>query len=179
MALKSTVYKAELDIADIDRSHYASHSLTMARHPSETEERLMLRLLAFSIYADEELLFGRGLSTENEPDLWLKDPTGAIKLWIDLGLPDEKRLRRAAGRAEQVVLIAYGSRAIDVWWAKNGSKLNRIENLAVYALPYEAQQALTVIADRNMRLHCTIQDQQILLGNDLNTVEFNLPKLGS
>lgn len=177
MALKATVYKAELEIADIDRGHYASHSLTLARHPSETEERLMLRLLAFALYADQDLGFGRGLSTEGEPDLWLKDPTGTISLWIDLGLPDEKRLRRAAGRADRVVLIAYGGRAIDVWWAKNESKLKRIENLEVYALPFEIQQALAGMADRNMRLHCTIQDQQILLGDDQNSISLSLTKL--
>jgi uncharacterized protein YaeQ len=165
MALKATVHRAQLELADIDRGVYASHSLTLARHPSETEERLMLRLLAFAMHADDQLAFGRGLSSEDEPDLWLKDATGAIQLWIDLGLPEEKRIRRAAGRAERVVLLAYGGRAIDVWWTRNAEALRRIETLSVIALPWEGTKELGSMADRAMQLHCTIQDGQILFGN--------------
>ena len=96
MALKATIYKAAVQVADIDRGYYADHELTLARHPSETEPRLMLRLLAFALNAAEGLEFGRGISTDDEPDLWQRDATGRILHWIDLGLPDERRLRRAA-----------------------------------------------------------------------------------
>src|SRR5512147_3279852 len=106
MALKSTIFKAELQISDMDRNYYGSHSLTIARHPSETDERMMVRLLAFALHANEGLAFGRGLSTDDEPDLWQRDLTGAIRLWIDVGLPDEKLLRRACGRADEVVVYA-------------------------------------------------------------------------
>ena len=98
MALGATVHRAELELADIDRGVYGSHTLTLARHPSETEERLMLRLLAWAMFADPDLEFGRGISTEEDPDLWLRRPDGTIALWIEVGLPEEKRLRRAAGR---------------------------------------------------------------------------------
>ena len=91
MALKATIFKADLQIADMDRNHYGNHALTLARHPSETDERMMVRLLAFAIHADEQLSFGKGLSTEDEPDLWQKDLTGAIERWIDVGLPDERQ----------------------------------------------------------------------------------------
>ncbi|MBZ0093098.1 MAG: YaeQ family protein, partial [Sulfuricellaceae bacterium] len=106
MAIKSTIIKADLQIADMDRAYYHNHALTIAQHPSETDERIMVRVLAFALYADENLAFGKGLSADDEPDLWQKDPTGAIDLWIDVGLPDERAIRKACGRARQVVLMA-------------------------------------------------------------------------
>ena len=116
MALKATIFKAALQIADMDRGYYAEHPLTIARHPSETDERMMLRVLAFALHAGPGLAFGRGLSTDDEPDLWQRDLTGAIRLWIDVGLPDEKLVRRACGRADEVVVYAYG-RGADLWWS--------------------------------------------------------------
>src|SRR4051812_23966911 len=113
MAQSSTTYKAELAISDMDRHYYGTHALTIARHPSETEERLMVRLLAFALFADERLQFGKG-SAEDEPDLWRKDLTGDILEWIDLGQPDEQRIRKACGRARQVIVINYGGRAADI-----------------------------------------------------------------
>lgn len=163
MALKATVYKAELQVSDTDRGHYGTHLLTLARHPSETEERLMLRLLAFAMHADERLDFGRGLSTEDEPDLWLKDATGSIELWIDLGLPDEKRLRRAAGRARQVVLLAYGERAFEVWWRKQEAACSRLAQLTVWSIADTSLADLATLASRNMQVQCTLQDGQIAI----------------
>ena len=118
MALRATVYRADLTVSDLDRGVYAQHALTLARHPSETEERLMVRLLAFALHADESLVFGRGLSTEDEADLWQRDATGAIELWIDVGLPDDKGIRKACGRARAVVVLAYGARRVDQWWGR-------------------------------------------------------------
>lgn len=115
MALKSTVFRAELQVSDLDRHYYAAHALTLARHPSETDERMMVRLLAFALFAGERLEFGRGLSTEDEPALWRKDLTGAVELWIEVGLPDERALRRACGRAERVAVLCYGGRGADLW----------------------------------------------------------------
>ncbi len=111
MALKATICKAELHIADMERGYYKDHALTIARHPSETEERMMVRILAFALNADDALGFGAGLSTDDEPDLWRKDLTGNIETWIDVGLPGEKRMRKACGRAEAVVVYSYGGRA--------------------------------------------------------------------
>ena len=163
MALKATVYRAALDVSDIDRGYYASHTLTLARHPSETDERLMIRLLAFALFAAEGLEFGRGLSTDDEPDLWLKDRTGQILHWIDVGLPDERRLRRAAGRARRVSLLAYGQRALEVWWQKNVAALSQLRGLAVWVLPDDAVRALGAMASRNMALQCVIQEGQVVL----------------
>jgi uncharacterized protein YaeQ len=108
MALKATIFKAELSVADIDRGVYRDHALTIARHPSETDERMMVRLLAFALHADERLEFGRGLSAEDEPDLSRRDLTGTLEQWIEVGLPDEREVRKACGRAREVFVYAYG-----------------------------------------------------------------------
>lgn len=168
MALTATLHKASLDVADIDRHHYASYNLTLARHPSETEERLMLRLLAFVLFADERLTFGKGLSDGDEPDLWLKDYSGTIKLWIELGQPDEKLLRRAAGRAEQVVVLSYGN-AGPIWWRKQQSGLARLDNLKV--LQIDDPRLLLPLCQRSMQLQATVQEGQLLLTDGDHSVE--------
>ena len=157
MALKATVFKAELQIADMDRHYYQTHALTLARHPSETDERMMVRLLAFALYASDALVFGKGLSVDDEPALWQKDLTGAIELWLDVGLPEEREVRKACGRAKQVVIIIYG-RGADMWWSQNRDKLQRQNNLTVYSLPGPDTQALAALANRNMLVQCTIQE---------------------
>ena len=162
MAIKATIHKANLQIADMDRHYYADHQLTLALHPSETEERMMVRLIAFALYADESLLFGRGISADDEPDLWQKDLTGAILRWIEVGLPDERIIRRASGRASQVVIISYG-RSADIWWNENRNKLSRLENLTVLKLPTEATHALAKLVTRNMQLQCTIQEGGLMV----------------
>lgn len=177
MALTATIFKAALQVADMDRNHYADYALTLARHPSETDERLMVRLLAFACHASDALAFGRGLSTEDEPDLIERDLTGTIALWIDVGLPDPKDLRRACGRARRVVLYAYGGRAVDLWWSQHGDALQRFANLAVYAVPQEASRALAALAQRSMRLQCTVQEEQIWFGDGDRVVALELRAL--
>lgn len=171
MALKATVYKAELQLSDLDRHHYASHALTLARHPSETDERLMVRMLAFILFADERLAFGKGLSAQDEPDLWQRDLTGAIERWIDLGQPDEPRIRRACGRAREVVVVNYGGRAADLWWTKHAAALSRLDNLEVVDVPASDVAALGALAARNMRFQCMVQDGQVQLVVDDRVLE--------
>lgn len=170
MAIKSTVFKVTLQIADMDRYYYADHQLTVALHPSETEERMMVRLLAFALYADEALTFAQGISGEDEPDLWQKDLTGAIERWIVVGLPDERAIRKACGRAKQVAIISYG-RAADIWWVDNRNKLTRLDNLTVLRLPTETTQALAKLASRTMQLQCTIQEGSLMMTSDDGVVE--------
>ena len=170
MALKATVHKVDLAVSDMDRAYYGSHTLTLARHPSETSERMMVRLLAFAMFADEALTYGRGLSADDEPALWLKDLTGNIECWIDVGLPDERELRKACGRARRVVLLTYGGRGVGIWWNQNQAALARHDNLDVIEIPIEATQALAKLADRNMQINATLQDGQIWMGNALVTV---------
>lgn len=171
MAIKSTIFKAELQLADLDRAHFGDYSLTLARHPSETDERMMVRLLAFALFASTSLVFGRGLSTEDEADLSDIDLTGCIERWIDVGLPDERNIRRACGRARQVVVLNYGGRGAEIWWQQNAGKLNGQKNLTVLALSVAQSQALAGLAERNMRLQCTIQDGVVWLGTDSKQVE--------
>ena len=164
MALKSTIYKIDLNIADMDRQYYAQHSLTLAKHPSETDERVMVRLIGFVLYATETLIFGKGISDDEEPDLWQKDLTGAIELWIDVGLPTEKEIRKAAGRAKQVAVMLYGGRTADMWWEQNSKALAKVNNLTVINLPKTTE--LASIAERGFELSCTIQDGHILVSHE-------------
>ena len=173
MALKATIFKVELQVSDLDRGHFSTHSLTLARHPSETDERMMVRVLAFALNADDALEFGRGLSSEGEPDLVKKDLTGAIDLWIDVGLPDEREVRKAAGRAREVKVYLYGGRGAALWWEQNRAALARLENLSVADLPTEITAALAGMAERSMRLDCTIQDGQVWIGAG-ETLHFEL-----
>jgi uncharacterized protein YaeQ len=176
MALKSTICKAALQIADMDRNYYADHALTIARHPSETDERMMVRLLAFALNAHEHLTFGKGLSDTDEPDLWKKDLTGAIVHWIEVGQPDEKTMLRACGRAERVTVYAYGNRA-DLWWKPLAENLVRAKNLAVWRVPVAASQALAKLAARAMQLQCTIQEGQLWFSDAGETVQLELLRL--
>jgi uncharacterized protein YaeQ len=170
MALKATVHKAELHVSDLDRHYYATHALTLAQHPSETDERLMVRLLAFGLCADERLEFGRGLSTDDEPDLWRKSLTGEIEQWIDLGQPDESRIRKACGRARAVVVIGYSGRSFALWWEKNAAALARCANLTVLELPAGIAESLAALLARGMMLQCLIQDGEVQLMSDAATV---------
>ncbi len=170
MALKSTVYKAELQIADMDRNHYQAYSLTLARHPSETDERMLLRLVAFALNAHEQLGFCKGISTDDEPDLWQMSLSGEIELWIELGQPDEKRLRRACGRARQVIVYPYAERSAAIWWQQNGADFQRFDNLSVIKLSVQGDTPLSTLAQKNMNLTCTIQDGQIWLSDSEQNV---------
>lgn len=170
MALKATIHKAELTVSDLDRGHFATYSLTLARHPSETDERMMVRLLAFALHADERLEFGRGLSTEDEPDLLQSDLSGALELWVQVGLPDERDLRRACGRAPRVAVYAYGSAAA-VWWKQQGAALARLDNLRVVALPPDATRGLAERAGRTMQVQCTIQEGHLWWSDEATSLE--------
>ena len=163
MAISSTIFKANLQISDMDRNYYEEHQLTLARHPSETDERMMVRLLAFALHADEHLSFSKGLCDDEEPALWQKSLSGEIDLWIDVGLPDERRVRKACNRATQVYLYLYGGRNADLWWQNNVNKLQRFNNLSVIEISEEASKEMAELVQRSMQLQCTIQDGEIWL----------------
>lgn len=178
MALRATVHKADLHIADNDRGYYGSHAVTVARHPSETDERMMVRLLAYALFADEgeTLAFTRGLSETDEPDLWRKDLTGAIQLWVETGLPDERRLLKACGKADEVVVIAYG-RAAALWWQGVEAKLERAAKLRALCLDTAGTAALADMADRKMTLNINIQDGVAWVSNDDASAEVRIETL--
>ncbi len=174
MALKATIFKAELQIADMDRHYYESHSLTLARHPSESDERMMVRLLAFALNAREGLQFTKGLSEDDEPELWQRSFSDEIGLWIELGQPDEKRIRKACARAQRVVIYTYQPRSAEVWWQQNSRRLQRFDNLAVFSVAQASVVELTRFTARTMRLQCNIQDGQIWIGDESGMVEVAL-----
>ena len=170
VALKSTICKAVLDVSDVDRNYYAEHALTIARHPSETDERMMVRLIAFALNAHEHLTFGKGLAEDDEPDLWHRDLTGAIAHWIEVGQPDDKALLRAAGRAARVTVYAYRSGA-ELWWAPIADQLARAKQLAVWRIPTSASRMLSTLAARSMHLQCTIQDGGLWVSDAAQNVQ--------
>lgn len=174
MALKSTIFKAELSISDMDRHYYGSHALTIAQHPSENDTRMMVRLLAFACHATETLSFTRGLDEPDEPDLWERTLTGDIAHWIDLGQPDETRLKRAAARAERVTVFTYQPASAREWWKSIAGKAGKLRNVTVCAVPAEAVEALAAMARRAMRLTVTVQDGEIWVSDDERNVSLRL-----
>jgi uncharacterized protein YaeQ len=185
MALKSTIYKASLAIADIDNSYYADHQLTLARHPSETDERMMVRLVALALNAhklqtvcngDGTLAFGAGMSDPDEPDVYLRDYTLAYKLWIEVGQPEEKPVMKACGKSEEVAIYTF-SHSAPIYWKGIETKLTRPRNLAVWQLPHTSSQELAAMAQRSMQLQATVQEGQLMLSDGANTVNVEPVKL--
>ena len=178
MALKSTIFKANLQVADIDHGYYAEHALTLARHPSETDERMMVRVAALALHAhqlhdlcrgDGTLAFGAGLSNPDDPDVSLTDFTGRKRLWIEVGQPDDKPLTKACAQADAVIVLAYSAQA-DVWWRGIANRLTRLDRLQVWRLPADAVQALQALAERSMQLQATLQDGALTLSSTQGSV---------
>lgn len=181
MALKATIHKAHLQLADMDRGIYTDHALTIARHPSETDERMMVRLLAYALHAPADndqggLELAKSLWDTDEPDLWHKDLTGRIVHWIDVGQPDDKRLMKACGRAERVSVLSY-SASTPLWWSAIRSKLSRARNLSVWQLRADESAALAGLAERSMQLQVTVQDGRVWVGNGARSVEIEPQRL--
>ena len=179
MALKATIFKANLQIADIDNNYYADHALTLARHPSETDERMMVRLVALALNAhrlqtvlggDGVLAFGAGLSNPEDPDVSLRDYTGLTRLWIEVGQPEDKPIAKACNKADQVLVYAF-NHAAEVWWRGIENKLTRLDRLQVWRVPTEASQALAALAQRSMQLQATVQEGALMLGDGTRNVD--------
>jgi uncharacterized protein YaeQ len=185
MAIKATIHKAEIHLADLDRQVYADHAVTLARHPSETDERLLVRLLAFTLHApasdpdsdpNAPLVFAKDIWNPDEPSLWRKDPTGRVLHWIDVGLPDEKRFTRVSPRVDLMTVIAYGQ-ATAVWWKELQPRLTRLRNVHVHAIPPAQSQAIATLAQRSMRLQVTVQDGSIWIDDGTRSAEVTLQRL--
>ena len=179
MALKSTIFKATLAVADIDHGYYADHALTLARHPSETDERMMVRLAALALNAhalqtecggDGTLAFGAGLSDPDDPDVSLRDFTGRTRLWVEVGQPEDKPLARACSKADRVIVYAF-HHAAEVWWRGLQGKVERLDRLQVWRIPTEASQALAQLAERSMQLQATLQEGTLMLSGTRASVD--------
>jgi uncharacterized protein YaeQ len=170
MAQKSTIYKVELSVSDMGRHYYETHKLTIAKHPSETAERLMVRILAFALNAHEQLEMTKGLSTDDEPDIWQKSLSGELELWVALGLPSEKVVRQSCGKANEVIIYSYGGRTAEMWWEKIKNSTTRFDNLQVVNFSEEDTSALGKLASRAMKLQVNIQDGDVMVSVDDNII---------
>ncbi len=177
MALRSTIYKVDLHVSDSDRNYYNTHSLTVAQHPSETAERMMVRLVLFALYAQDDLVFTKGLSDVDEPDMWIKDLTGQIQLWLEVGQPDEKRILKASSKSDQVVICAYAGQASKVWWSGIKNKIERAKNVRVICLPQVVTKSFAAWVERGMQLHINIQEGEILISSDKGQESFSVEQL--
>ena len=174
MALGATIYKATLEISDLDRGWYGTRHLTIACHPSETESRMMVRVLAFALYASDKLEFGRGISADDDADLWETNEAGDIGRWIDVGTPDNKSLRRAAGKSDDVVVLAYDDAKVEPWWASNKGDFGKINKLTILRITDEEREALAGMCNRNMHLAATIQDGTVWMADDAQNLELHI-----
>lgn len=170
MAQKATIYKVELSVSDMDRQYYETHKLTVAKHPSETDERLMVRTLAFALNAHERLEMTKGLSTDDEPDIWRKSLSGELELWVALGLPSEKVVRQSCGKASKVVIYSYGGRTADMWWEKIKNSTTRFDNLKVVNISESETRDLGALASRSLKMHVNIQDREVMVSVDDHVV---------
>lgn len=173
MAQKSTIYKVELSVSDMDRHYYETHKLTVAKHPSETDERLMVRILAFALNAHEQLELTKGLSTEDEPDIWQKNLSGELELWVALGLPRDKIIRQSCGKANDVIIYCYGGKPAEMWWEKIKNTTTRFNNLQVINFSDTETSALGKLANRAMKVQINIQDGEVMVSIDDNIVYVN------
>jgi uncharacterized protein YaeQ len=176
MAQKATIYKVELSVSDMDRHYYETHKLTVAKHPSETDERLMVRILAYALNAHEQLEMTRGISTDDEPDIWQKSLGGELELWVALGLPSEKVMRQSCGKADKVIVYSYGGKTADMWWDKIKNSTTRFDNLQVFNLSENDTNALEKKANRSMKLQVNIQDGDVMVSVD-DTIVYVTPAI--
>ena len=170
MAQNAIIYKIELSISDMDRHYYEIHKLTVAKHPSETDERLMVRIVAFALNAHEHLEMTKGLSTDDEPDIWQKSLSDEIDVWVALGLPSEKVLRQSCNKAARVIVYPYGGKTAEIWWDKVRNGTTRFDNLQVINFSEADTSALATLARRAMKLQVNIQDGEVMVSVDESVV---------
>ena len=163
MAQNATIYKVELSVSDMDRHYYETHKLTVAKHPSETDERLMVRIIAFALNAHENLEMTKGISTDNEPDIWQKSLSGELNVWVALGLPSEKVMRQSCSKTDKVIVYPYGGRTAEIWWERIKDSTNRFDNLHVFGLSEKDTCELAKLASRAMKLQVNIQEGDVMV----------------
>ncbi len=162
MALKATIYKVNIELANMDLNYYDSLQLTLAQHPSETEQRLMVRLICYILNAHPDLQFGKGVSDEDEAAIWQINYSGEIALWIELGQLDEKRIKKACNKSAKVKLYCYGS-SVNTWWSQTQNALQNFPKLSIEQFDMTTTNALVKLLSRNMEFQCSIQDDQLWL----------------
>ena len=175
MALKATIYKADLNIANMDTHQYADYQLTMAQHPSETVERLMIRVLAYARFAEDRLEFTKDLFETDEPALWEKDLTGQLVKWIEVGLPDEDKVKKASARCKEVAVVVYGSAVAE--WYKRSAKLKTLKNVQIWQLSEKSTESIQALCERTMHLQLNVMDGEWTLIGDHAQAEIEWTQL--
>ncbi len=183
MALKATIYKATIQVADMDRNLYGDHELTIARHPSETDERMLVRLLAFALNVPDDgdhgaLEFAKDMWDADEPALWQKDLTGQMMHWIEVGQPDDRRMLQCSARSRRASVYSFNS-STPQWWSGVREKIARARNLTIWQVPSAQSQALAALANRSMKLDVTVQDGAVWMGDGKHSMEVSPQKLFS
>jgi uncharacterized protein YaeQ len=173
MALPSTIYRVTIQLSDIDRGRYETLQTTVARHPSETAERLVARLLAYALFYEPELAFTKGISAGDEPDLWLKGADGRVLLWVEVGLPEPERLLKAGRHAERVVLVTCG-RSSASWERMHSAKLEGMPNLTVVGIDQTFIDGLAARLERVIGWSVTVTEGALYLDIDGDTMETDL-----
>ena len=169
VAIKPTIYKARISLSDLERDYYDSISLTVAQHPSETLERMMVRLLAYCINAQEGIELTKGLDEVEEPDLWVRTLDWQTKLWIDVGEPSAERVKKACNRSQAVKVYSFNTKS-DVWWSRGESKFSRLE-ASIYRLPRDKIESLAALVQRTMDLSVTITGDSAYVAGEAGEVE--------
>jgi len=165
MAIGASIYKVNLNLSNFNTHYYHDFNLTMAKHPSENEARMMFRLAAFCYCAHEDLEFTKGLSTQDEPELWQKDLTGDILHWIELGQPDEKRIKQAAGKSRKVSIFTTNPNSALEWESKIKKKVSS-DKVNIYHLDVTDNGPIDRFVEKSMILSCTLEDNLMHLSND-------------
>lgn len=176
MALNADIFKVQVHISDMDRHYYQSHTFTIAQHPSENDLRMMVRLMTFVLNASEELSFTKGLSSQDEPELWQKTLSDEIELWIELGQIEEKRLRQACGKAQKVIIYTYHNKQAEPWYAQMQKSFERQKELQVFHLTSETCEALAKLVTKNMDIQVSIQDGEVFVSSAQGDVTFTPQK---
>lgn len=166
MALKATIFKAKVSLSNLNIHHYDDLTLTIARHPSENNLRMMVRILAYLMSAQEELSFTKGISSDSEPDIWKINHDGSIDHWIELGNLDERRIRQSCAKAKKVTIYTYQGNQSLSWFKTLENGLSRFENLDIINFTFPNDQSIEDFAERGMNISCTIEDSEIWLSAD-------------
>ena len=169
MALGATIYKIKIALSDLDRQRYETLGLTVAQHPSETLERMMARVLVYCLNAEENLAFGKGLSSDDEPDIWLRTLDSRTALWIEVGEPNVERIKKATRAAQAVKVYSFNTRS-DVWWSQGASKFSKLD-AEFFQLDWHDVQALAKLVQRNMDLSVTISDASAFVADQKSGFE--------
>ena len=181
MALKPTIYKFKIALSDLNHDHYSSLNRTVALHPSETLERMMARVLAFCLHAHSDteqlMTFTKGLSSIDEPDIWLRSLDDQLQLWVDVGEPSFERMKKACRQSKHTVVYSFNAKSA-VWWKQSMVQLQSLP-LYVIQFQYAEMQKMAALAERTMDWAITLSGESAFVATSSTQVELSWQSLHS